>query len=155
MLLLALLWSFVIGTDVLAQGSGLGTMAVDKASKIKTDTTNFNNKLSNSDNTVQKALDTLDNLTSDITSVGDCTSGSCLDGTSTGGSYISVFQSTGQTSRVYFDSDSYLSFDGSGMYLYVNGTLEQQWPSVITVSYALLETGSKILLETGDKMILE
>jgi hypothetical protein len=57
------IYFILISTLSFAQGSGLGTMAVDKASKIKTDTSSFNHNLSSSDNTVQKALDTLDNMT--------------------------------------------------------------------------------------------
>lgn len=45
-----------------AYAQGFGTLFPNKASKIKTDTTNFDNNLSSSDDTVQDALDTLDEV---------------------------------------------------------------------------------------------
>jgi hypothetical protein len=39
----------------------MAKLVIDTASEIVADTTNFNNELSSSDNTIQKALDTIDN----------------------------------------------------------------------------------------------
>ena len=55
-----------------------------KASSVDPDTSNFDNNLSSADDTVQKALETLDELalgSGDVTAVGNCVSGACFDGT--------------------------------------------------------------------------
>lgn len=53
------------------------------ASRVKSSTTNFNNNLSASHDTVQKVLDFLDDVSiGDVTAVGDCTGAACFDGTS-------------------------------------------------------------------------
>ena len=55
----------------------------NRASCIRTDTTNFDGNLSNTDTRVQTALETLDDMSAsgDITKVGDCESADCFDGT--------------------------------------------------------------------------
>jgi len=67
-----------------------------KAEDIRLDTSNFDSNLSATDTDVQKALDTLDDLISgggsgDVSKVGDCASGDCLDGSSDGGTYIRLY----------------------------------------------------------------
>lgn len=57
----------------------------NEASRVTTDTTNFNGVLSSADDTVQDALDTIDNMSAgagDVTAVGDCATGACFTGSS-------------------------------------------------------------------------
>lgn len=125
----------LLSSPCLAQG--FGSLFADRASKLRADTSNFGNKLSASDTTVQSALESLAWDTSggsltedsvgttelddgsdtpttgecvkvgsdtsefdygscaigagDVSSVGDCADGSCLDGTSDGGTYIGLY----------------------------------------------------------------
>lgn len=53
------------------------------------------------------------------------------------------------------DETTYFTFTGSQVCLYVLNVQQQCWPSVVSNSYLLLETGDFLLLETGDKLILE
>jgi hypothetical protein len=98
-LLIAFLLFSIFAAQVLAStsdvarspGSGGST-----AASISTNTSAFNGTLTAADDTVQKALDTLDDAiagagTGDVTSVGDCVSGACNDGTSDGGTYIRLY----------------------------------------------------------------
>lgn len=67
--------------------------------QVVLDTSNFDNNLSSSDKTLQEAMETLDDTagggSGDVESVGDCTSGDCLDGSSDGGTEISLYDGTG------------------------------------------------------------
>jgi hypothetical protein len=83
-----------------------------RASNISTDTTEFDTNLSSSDSNLQTALETLDELagggSGDVESVGDCTSGACLDGTSDGGTYINLYPTSSVSHAegvIYYDSD--------------------------------------------------
>lgn len=67
----------------------------DTADDISTTTSGFNNNLSAADNTVQKALDTIDNLSigagsGDITDVFGCTSGNCSALTAASGDSLNM-----------------------------------------------------------------
>ena len=77
---------------------------VTRASAVKTATGSFGGHLSSNDNTVQKALDTLDDITAggDVTGVGDCADGACLDGSSDGGTYIYLYD--GDSNKFKIDS---------------------------------------------------
>ena len=55
---------FILVGTAYAQGGGFGGLFADRASKIKTDTTNFNGNLSTADTNVQAALDTIDEMAS-------------------------------------------------------------------------------------------
>ena len=46
-------------------------------------------------------------------------------------------------------------YEDSVVKLYVNGSLQTNWPAVAVFDKLLLETGDFVLLETGDKIILE
>jgi hypothetical protein len=105
---LCLLISILLCSPVYADifGSSAGT-----ASETTTDTANFNNNLSSADDTVQKALETLDELvtgsgssTGDVTSVGDCTGGACLDGTSDGGTWVKFYDAQGASQLIGGDT---------------------------------------------------
>ena len=137
-----------------------------KADRIHTVTTNFDGNLSGLDVDVQTALDSIDDLANgalgDVTSVGDCTSGACLDGTSDGGNEIELFNPGAGSSRFYFQnktgsSDTYFEYNATNeqVHLYVQGSLEQSWPAVVTQSFLLLENGDFILLEDGGKIIID
>ena len=53
-------------------------------------------------------------------------------------------------------SDAYcFKWDGTQLSLYINGTIEEQWPAVVNNSFLLMEDGSSfILLEDSGKIIL-
>lgn len=70
------------------------------SSRVRNSTTNFNNNLSSADSDVQKALDTLDNLSiGDITAVGDVTSGAAFTGTQ--GTTLTFDNAGGDMTQIY------------------------------------------------------
>ena len=99
----------------------------NKAKHVRTDTGSFNNQLSTSDTTVQKALDTLDDR---VTS-----------------SAPSSPSSTGNEGTIAYDS-SYL-------YICIGSNSWKRVELSTWTPYLLQEDGSFLLLEDGGKIILE
>lgn len=117
-------------------GSDWVVVGVSTSEELPLDTSNFDINLSGSDSNVQTAMETLDELGGvggTVDSVGDCTGGACLDGTSGSGSKIELYQSGATLSEMCFSdtdagNDTCFKFDGTFLRLYVNNTLQQTWP---------------------------
>ena len=104
-----------------------------RADRIRVDTSGFNGALDGTVVNVQIALDVLD-----------------------GSVPISSFPAGCEGSPAAFDFCFYYDPGEEVVELWVNGTEEQQWPSVATVNLLLLETGDFLLLEDGtSKLKLE
>ncbi len=87
----------------------------------------------------------------DVTDVGDCTSGACLDGTSDGGTKLELYQTGSSPTDVYFTDSSasnktYFDFDGTTLLLYVAGTLQQEWTSSGAAVATDLHPGTRCLI---------
>ncbi len=102
----------------------------NKAKHVRTSTSNFNNMLSPSDTTVQKALDTIDDK---ITS-----------------SAPNAPTDSGDKGTIAYDSSYLYICVGNNSWKRVS--LSTWAPSN---DYLLMETGDFLLLENGDKIILE
>lgn len=83
-------------------GASTANAWVVRAKNVRPNTGSFGGHLSSADNTVQKALDTLDDITAggDITGVGDATSGDALDGSSDGGTYIRLYDGSAHYTEI-------------------------------------------------------
>ena len=94
-----------------------------KAERIRTDTDNFDGSLSSTEDTLQKALDVLDDTATTTDWPAGCSSS----------------PATGDFCLFYDSGEEVVS-------LFVNGSEEAQWPEIATVSYLLLENGTDFLL---------
>lgn len=129
---LVLIISFFLCTTAFANfNAPFKDFAPNRADQIFTDTSEFNNPdqgiLGASDTTVQQALDTLNRGASTVSAILQC-----------------------ETS-----DDFCFRYTSSQLILYVNGTIQVRWPSIVIVEKLLLGDGlSNLLLDDGTSVLL-
>jgi hypothetical protein len=93
----------------------------------------------------------------DVTAVGDCASGDCLDGTSDGGTAIQLYNSGAGESYIYFISSgeaspTFFKFDGTNLELWVTNIMRERWLG--ETKQLTASAGNNIIASTGNNITI-
>jgi len=93
------------------------------------------------------------------TTIGDCESGECLDGTEDGGAKVELYQEPGTVSEFCFSdtdsgNDTCWKFDGTFLRLYVNNTLQVTYPDGLFNLVDREGTPNNIVDGSGNQIVI-